>query len=181
MFTSVNGIALLIPRATTCWVDYRYYEALQNAVAHIAETDADSTSPATARCRNTRCRCLRSSRRCRRKRSMRQRKQRLLQHELSRACPDDGAAIRHHQGPLPTTVIGQANRLKLIIELRPRSLPRHPERASRVALAEQPLPLARPLPAHGRMPRPRSPTRFPTRRSPGFRSGGSSRTGLISA
>jgi hypothetical protein len=42
VFTSVNGIALLIPRATTCWVDYRYYEALQNAVAHIAETDADS-------------------------------------------------------------------------------------------------------------------------------------------
>jgi hypothetical protein len=42
VFTSVNGVTLLIPRAQTCWVDYRYYEALQNAVAHIAEVDADS-------------------------------------------------------------------------------------------------------------------------------------------
>ena len=42
VFLSVNGVAMLIPRAQTCWVDYRYYEALQNAVAHIAETDENS-------------------------------------------------------------------------------------------------------------------------------------------
>jgi hypothetical protein len=42
VFVSVNGVHILIPRATTCWVDYRYYEALKNAVAHIAEVDEDS-------------------------------------------------------------------------------------------------------------------------------------------
>jgi len=42
VFTSVNGVNILIPRATTCWVDYKYYHALQNAVAHIAEVDQDS-------------------------------------------------------------------------------------------------------------------------------------------
>jgi hypothetical protein len=42
VFVSVNGVNMLIPRAKTCWVDYRYYEALNNAVAHIAETDQDS-------------------------------------------------------------------------------------------------------------------------------------------
>jgi hypothetical protein len=42
VFCSVNGIHILIPRAQTCWVDYKYYHALQNAVAHIAETDQDS-------------------------------------------------------------------------------------------------------------------------------------------
>ena len=42
VFCNVNGINILIPRATTCWVDYKYYHALQNAVAHIAEVDADS-------------------------------------------------------------------------------------------------------------------------------------------
>jgi hypothetical protein len=36
VFVSVNGVNMLIPRAQTCWVDYRYYEAL------IAETDQDS-------------------------------------------------------------------------------------------------------------------------------------------
>ena len=39
VFTSVNGVNILIPRAQTCWVDYKYYHALQNAVAHIAEVD----------------------------------------------------------------------------------------------------------------------------------------------
>jgi hypothetical protein len=42
VFTSVNGSPILIPRAKTCWVDYKYYHALQNAVAHIAEVDQDS-------------------------------------------------------------------------------------------------------------------------------------------
>jgi hypothetical protein len=42
VFTSVNGVPILIPRAQTCWVDYKYFIALQNAVAHIAETDEDS-------------------------------------------------------------------------------------------------------------------------------------------
>jgi hypothetical protein len=42
VFTSVNGVSILIPRATSCWVDFKYYHALQNAVAHIAETDQDS-------------------------------------------------------------------------------------------------------------------------------------------
>jgi hypothetical protein len=42
VFTSVNGVNILIPRATTCWVDYKYYHALQNAVAHIPEIDQDS-------------------------------------------------------------------------------------------------------------------------------------------
>jgi hypothetical protein len=42
VFVSVNGINILIPRALTCWVDYKYYHALQNAVAHIAVTDEDS-------------------------------------------------------------------------------------------------------------------------------------------
>lgn len=41
VFVSVNGIHMLIPRAQTCWIDYRYYHALQNAVAHIPETDED--------------------------------------------------------------------------------------------------------------------------------------------
>ena len=42
VYVSVNGVNILIPRAQTCWVDYKYYEALQNAVAHIAEVDEDS-------------------------------------------------------------------------------------------------------------------------------------------
>jgi hypothetical protein len=39
VFSSVNGVNILIPRATTCWVDFKYYHALMNAVAHIAEVD----------------------------------------------------------------------------------------------------------------------------------------------
>ena len=42
MFVNVNGATMLIPRAQTCWVDYRYYEALQHAVSRIAEQDQDS-------------------------------------------------------------------------------------------------------------------------------------------
>ena len=42
VFTSVNGVNILIPRALTCWVDFKYYHALQNAVAHIAEVDENS-------------------------------------------------------------------------------------------------------------------------------------------
>jgi hypothetical protein len=42
VFTSVNGVSMLIPRAQTCWVDYKYHHALQNTVAHIPETDQDS-------------------------------------------------------------------------------------------------------------------------------------------
>ena len=42
VFTSVNGLPILIPRSQTCWVDYKYYHALQNSVAHIAEVDQDS-------------------------------------------------------------------------------------------------------------------------------------------
>jgi hypothetical protein len=42
VFTSVNGVALLIPRQQTCWVDYRYYEALMHAVAKAPITDEDS-------------------------------------------------------------------------------------------------------------------------------------------
>jgi len=42
VFTSVNGSPILIPRALTCWVDFKYFHALQNAVAHIAEVDQDS-------------------------------------------------------------------------------------------------------------------------------------------
>lgn len=42
VFVSVNGVNILIPRAQTCWVDYKYYHALQNAVAHIAITDENS-------------------------------------------------------------------------------------------------------------------------------------------
>ena len=42
VFVSVNGVHMLIPRSKNCWVDYKYYEALQNAVAHIAEVDQDS-------------------------------------------------------------------------------------------------------------------------------------------
>jgi hypothetical protein len=41
VFTSVNGSPILIPRAQTCWVDFKYFHALENAVAHIAEVDAD--------------------------------------------------------------------------------------------------------------------------------------------
>lgn len=41
VFTSVNGIHMLIPRSQTCWIDYRYYHALDNAVAYIPETDED--------------------------------------------------------------------------------------------------------------------------------------------
>jgi hypothetical protein len=42
VFCSVNGLNILIPRATTCWVDYKFYHALMNAVAKIAITDEDS-------------------------------------------------------------------------------------------------------------------------------------------
>ena len=42
VYVSVNGSNILIPRAQTCWVDYKYHHALQNTVAHIAETDQDS-------------------------------------------------------------------------------------------------------------------------------------------
>jgi len=42
VFTSVNGSNILIPRAQTCWIDYKYYHALQNAVAKQAITDEDS-------------------------------------------------------------------------------------------------------------------------------------------
>lgn len=42
VFVSVNGIRMVIPRARSCWVEYKYYEVLKNAVAHIAETDQDS-------------------------------------------------------------------------------------------------------------------------------------------
>lgn len=41
VFVSVNGVNMLIPRAQTCWVDYRFYHALENAVAQIAEVDED--------------------------------------------------------------------------------------------------------------------------------------------
>lgn len=41
VFTSVNGTPMLVPRAQTCWIDYRYYEALIHAVAEIAEVDED--------------------------------------------------------------------------------------------------------------------------------------------
>lgn len=41
VFTSVNGQAMLIPRSQTCWVPYKYFHALQNAVAKIPEVDAD--------------------------------------------------------------------------------------------------------------------------------------------
>jgi len=42
VFVSVNGSSILIPRAQTCWIDFKYHHALQNAVAHIAELDQDS-------------------------------------------------------------------------------------------------------------------------------------------
>ena len=42
VFTSVNGSPILIPRAETCWVDYKYYHALMNAEASIPITDEDS-------------------------------------------------------------------------------------------------------------------------------------------
>jgi hypothetical protein len=42
VFVAVNGVNILIPRANTCWVDWKYYHALMNAVAHIAEVDQDS-------------------------------------------------------------------------------------------------------------------------------------------
>jgi hypothetical protein len=42
VFASVNGIGIWIPRAETCWLDYKYYHVLMNAVAHIAITDDDS-------------------------------------------------------------------------------------------------------------------------------------------
>jgi hypothetical protein len=42
VFTSVNGVAILIPRGQTCWVDFKYYHALMNAVAHIAVVDENS-------------------------------------------------------------------------------------------------------------------------------------------
>jgi hypothetical protein len=42
VFTSVNGVPFLIPRQLTCWVPYRYYEALMHAVAKAPITDEDS-------------------------------------------------------------------------------------------------------------------------------------------
>ena len=41
VFVSVNGVHMLIPRQQTCWVEYKYYEALNHAVAYIAEVDED--------------------------------------------------------------------------------------------------------------------------------------------
>lgn len=42
VFVSVNGIHMVIPRAQTCWIDYRYYEALKNAEADVPIVDQDS-------------------------------------------------------------------------------------------------------------------------------------------
>jgi hypothetical protein len=42
VFVSVNGVAIYIPRAKVCWVDFKYYEVLRNAVAHHAITDEES-------------------------------------------------------------------------------------------------------------------------------------------
>jgi hypothetical protein len=42
VFTSVNGVPFLIPRQQTCWVPYRYYEALMHAIAKAPITDEDS-------------------------------------------------------------------------------------------------------------------------------------------
>lgn len=42
VFVSVNGVHMLIPRSETCWIDYKYYHALHNAIARIPITDEDS-------------------------------------------------------------------------------------------------------------------------------------------
>jgi|SRR6187455_2773821 len=42
VFVGVNDSRMMIPRARTCWVEYKWYHVLKNAVAHIAETDEDS-------------------------------------------------------------------------------------------------------------------------------------------
>jgi hypothetical protein len=39
VFVSVNGVHMLIPRAQTCWVEHKYYEALIHAVSKVAIVD----------------------------------------------------------------------------------------------------------------------------------------------
>jgi hypothetical protein len=39
VYTNVNGSAILIPRDQTIWIDYKYYHALSNAVAHLPIQD----------------------------------------------------------------------------------------------------------------------------------------------
>jgi hypothetical protein len=42
VYSNVNGKAILIPRAKTVWIDYKYYHALMNAVSRHPITDEDS-------------------------------------------------------------------------------------------------------------------------------------------
>lgn len=42
VFTSHNGVAMLIPRNKEVWVPYERYMILMDAVAHIAETDENA-------------------------------------------------------------------------------------------------------------------------------------------
>ena len=42
IFLSVNGVAMLVPRAQPADIPYRYYEALKNAVVHKIKHDLDN-------------------------------------------------------------------------------------------------------------------------------------------
>jgi hypothetical protein len=41
VFTSVNGSNILVPRAQTCWLEYKFYEALIHAEQHVPIQDED--------------------------------------------------------------------------------------------------------------------------------------------
>ena len=110
VFVSVNGINMLIPRAQTCWIDYRYYEALKNAEAHMPIVDQDFNIIGYRKVPEYPVSVFLIEDELPKRKHGR----RMNFLELAQMTAQQSGTI---QGVLPTTVTGQANRLKLVADL----------------------------------------------------------------